>query len=125
MGEDSKNVKKRPADEILKLRHNVDSHYATEKAKSGAAAKEAASEAAKKYKRESPYVKPDVIVVKSGDAEPYKISGGAGSTANAGRPSGSQANHHVTDSKNHTKTVKGGSLGGGALGIGEFIEQIK
>ena len=38
---------------------------------------------------------------------------------------GTQADHHVTDSKNHTKTVKGGSLGGGALGIGEFIEQIK
>ena len=41
------------------------------------------------------------------------------------KPKGSQANHHVTDSKNHSKTVKGGSLGGGALGIGEFIEQIK
>ena len=38
---------------------------------------------------------------------------------------GTQANHHITNSKNTTKTVKGGSLGGGALGIGEFIEQIK
>ena len=38
---------------------------------------------------------------------------------------GSQANHHVTDSKNNTKPIKGGSLGGGSIGIGEFIEQIK
>lgn len=41
------------------------------------------------------------------------------------RAQGTQANHHVTDSKNHTKTIKGGSLGGGSLSIGEFIEQIK
>lgn len=38
---------------------------------------------------------------------------------------GTQANHHVTSSKNSTKTVRGGFAGGG-FGIGQMPgEQIK
>ena len=80
-------------------------------AKTGEAARYAASKAEAKYKAESPYLENQVVRVKSGDAEPYKITGGAGSTARRPgeiieRPKGTQAGHHVTDSKNHTKTVK-------------------
>lgn len=118
-------VKKVPADEIKRLRANVESYYKTVKAKSGAAAKEAADEAAKKYKRESPYKGPSTEVVKSGNAEPYKITGGAGSTANAGKPQGTQDGHHVTTGKNTTKPARGGFAGGG-FGVGLMPgEQIK
>ena len=57
--------------------------------------------------------KADASEVKKVDSNPLKSKG-------------TQANHHVTDSKNHTKTAKGGGLGGGgALGVGEFLDQIK
>lgn len=124
-------VKKIPADEIKRLRANVESYYNTVKAKSGVAAKEAADEAVRKYKKESPYIKPEVHVVKSGDAKPYKITGGAGSTADVGKPQGTQAGHAVTDSANHTKPVvssgpsmetRMGAVGGRGGGL---LEQMR
>jgi len=74
-------VKTRPEDSIKRLRDNVDSYYKTVKAKSGATAKQDAAEAAKNNRRNSPYKENQVVSVKSGNAEPYKITGGAGSTA--------------------------------------------
>ena len=80
-------------------------------AKSGAAARHYAGKDEAKFKAESPYIDNQVVRVKSGNAEPYKITGGAGSTARRPgeiieKPKGTQANHHVTDSDNHTRTVK-------------------
>jgi hypothetical protein len=80
-------------------------------AKTGAAARYEAGKAEAKYKAESPYLENQVVTVKSGNAQPYKITGGAGSTARRPgeiieKPKGTQADHHVTDSSNHTRTVK-------------------
>jgi D-arabinose 1-dehydrogenase-like Zn-dependent alcohol dehydrogenase len=77
----SNSVKTRPEDKIKRLRDNVDSYYKTVKAKSGATAKQDAAEAAKTNYRNSPYKENQVVRVKSAYVKPYKITGGAGSTA--------------------------------------------
>jgi hypothetical protein len=77
----NRSVKTRPEDKIKRMRDNVDSYYKTVKAKSGATAKQDAAEAAKTNYRKSPYKENQVVTVKSGNAKPYKITGGAGSTA--------------------------------------------
>ena len=74
-------VKVKESDNILRARHNVDSYYKTVKAKSGATAKEKAVEVTKTNKKMSPYKEPEVIRVQSDYVKPYKITGGAGSTA--------------------------------------------
>ncbi len=74
-------VKTRPEDKIKRMRDNVDSYYKTVKAKSGATAKQDAAEAAKTNYRNSPYKENQVVTVKSANVKPYKITGGAGSTA--------------------------------------------
>ena len=44
--------------------------------------------------------------------------------SNPSKPTGTQANHHVTTGKNVTKRVGGGTLGGGNM-PDEFLGQIK
>ena len=82
-----------------------------ETAKSGAAARHYAGKDEARFKAESPYLENQVVRVKSGNAEPYKITGGAGSTARRPgeiieRPKGTQSGHAVTSGKNTTKPVK-------------------
>jgi hypothetical protein len=72
-------VKVKEADNIKRARSNVDSYYKTVKAKSGATAKEKAAEVTRSNKKLSPYKSPEVIRLSG--VEPYKITGGAGSTA--------------------------------------------
>ena len=70
-------VKVKDADNIKRLRSNVDSYYKTVKAKSGATAKEKAAEVTRSNK----ITNPQVLRVKSSSTKPYKVTGGAGSTA--------------------------------------------
>ena len=72
-------VKVKEADNIKRARSNVDSYYKTVKAKSGATAKEKAAEVTRSNKKLSPYKSPEVIRLSG--VKPYKITGGAGSTA--------------------------------------------
>jgi hypothetical protein len=70
-------VKVKDADNIKRLRSNVDSYYKTVKAKSGATAREKAAEVTRSNK----ITNPQVLRVKSSSTKPYKVTGGAGSTA--------------------------------------------
>ena len=77
----SRSVRTRPADKAARKARNAESTSKTIKAKTGKAAKEGAKKAEKFYKDSSPYLGNQTVRVKSGNAEPYKITGGAGSTA--------------------------------------------
>jgi predicted fused transcriptional regulator/phosphomethylpyrimidine kinase len=74
-------VKTVKADPLSRASKNIKSNRKVQEAKSGDAAKRGAKDAAEKNYRNSPYKENQVVSVKSGNAEPYKITGGAGSTA--------------------------------------------
>ena len=92
-------VKIKEADNIKRLRSNVDSYYKTVKAKSGATAKEKAAEVTRSNKKLSPYKNPEVIRLSG--VKPYKITGGAGSTAR-------RATEKAKNIKSSTKKTSGG-----------------
>jgi predicted fused transcriptional regulator/phosphomethylpyrimidine kinase len=74
-------VKTVKADPLSRASKNIKSNRKVQEAKSGDAAKRGAKDAAESNRRNSPYKENQVVSVKSGNAEPYKITGGAGSTA--------------------------------------------
>ena len=74
-------VKAVKADPLSRASKNIKSNRKVQEAKSGDAAKRGAKDAAESNRRNSPYKENQVVSVKSGNAEPYKITGGAGSTA--------------------------------------------
>jgi hypothetical protein len=69
------------ANPLSRASKNIKSNTKVQEAKSGDAAKRGAKDAAESNRRNSPYKENQVVRVKSGNAEPYKITGGAGSTA--------------------------------------------
>ena len=74
-------VKTVKADPLSRASKNIKSNRKVQEAKSGDAAKRGAKDAAESNRRNSPYLGNQTVRVKSGNAEPYKITGGAGSTA--------------------------------------------
>jgi predicted fused transcriptional regulator/phosphomethylpyrimidine kinase len=74
-------VKVVKADPLSRASKNIKSNRKVQEAKSGDTAKRGAKDAAESNRRNSPYKENQVVRVKSGNAEPYKITGGAGSTA--------------------------------------------
>ena len=74
-------VKVVKADPLSRASKNIKSNEKVQNAKSGTAAKRGAKDAAESNYRNSPYLENQVVRVKSGKVEPYKITGGAGSTA--------------------------------------------
>ena len=74
-------VKTVKADPLSRASKNIKSNRKVQEAKSGDAAKRGAKDAAESNRRNSPYLENQTVRVKSGNAEPYKITGGAGSTA--------------------------------------------
>jgi hypothetical protein len=74
-------VKTVKADPLSRASKNIKSNRKVQEAKSGDAAKRGAKDAAENNRRNSPYLTNQTVRVKSGNAEPYKITGGAGSTA--------------------------------------------
>ena len=91
-------VKVKEADNIKRVRHNVDSYYKTVKAKSGATAREKAADVVERVGRAT---KSPTIRVKSSEVKPYKITGGAGSTAR-------RAAEKAKNIKSSTKKTSGG-----------------
>jgi hypothetical protein len=77
----SNSVKTVKADPLSRASKNIKSNRKVQEAKSGDAAKRGAKDAAESNRRNSPYLENQTVRVKSGNAEPYKITGGAGSTA--------------------------------------------
>jgi hypothetical protein len=74
-------VKVVKADPLSRASKNIKSNRKVQEAKSGDAAKRGSAEAARKDRLNSPYKEPQVIRIKSENVKPYKITGGAGSTA--------------------------------------------
>ena len=74
-------VKTVKADPLSRASKNIKSNKKVQEAKSGDAAKRGAKDAAESNYRNSPYKENQVVRVKSEYVKPYKITGGAGSTA--------------------------------------------
>jgi hypothetical protein len=71
----------KPTDSLSRASKNIKSNAKVQEAKFGDTAKRGAKEAAEKNRKQSPYLENQVVTVRSANTKPYKITGGAGSTA--------------------------------------------